>query len=113
MPPKDWSINKDLKYTYEVALIKRILAANGIPVEYIDKDGQIQNNINFYNIPLGISYNEPTVQNDKIVQDSICSNITSMTVYDPITYSVRNDKAYLKKYEQDVKNIIKVDSEPI
>jgi hypothetical protein len=93
MDPKKWSINKDLKYTYEVALIKRILAANGIPVEYIDKDGNIQNNVNFYNIPLGVTYNDATNK------DEVCTKIHSLSVYDIITYSVRNGKDYLPKYE--------------
>lgn len=107
MDPKKWSINKDLKYTYEVALIKRILAANGIPVEYIDKDGNIQNNVNFYNIPLGVTYNDATNK------DEVCTKIHSLSVYNIITYSVRNEKDYLTKYEQDVKNVVQIDSEPI
>lgn len=53
-----WSRNKDLKYTYEAAFIKRILAANGIPVEYKTSDGEIVDNVEIYNIPIVLSYNE-------------------------------------------------------
>ena len=92
--PKSWNINKDTKYTYEMALIKRILAANGIPVEIMQADGTIKNNISMYNIPIRLKYDNDT------------KSIDSFVVPDHITYTVRNDKAYLHKFEKKVNSII-------
>lgn len=97
--PKHWNKNKDTKYTYEMALIKRILAANGIPVEVMDQDGTIKNNISMYNIPVRLKYTE---ENDKFVIDGF-------VVPDHITYTVRDNEAYLHKFEKKVNSFIKSD----
>jgi hypothetical protein len=73
--------------------------ANGIPVEVMDQDGTIKNNISMYNIPVRLKYTE---ENDKFVIDGF-------VVPDHITYTVRDNEAYLHKFEKKVNSFIKSD----
>ena len=93
-----WSVNKDMKYSYEMAVIKKILAANGLKVEYTDENGYKHDNIEMYNVPIVFSYNSDCSKIVNVTQDQSGNDAHC------ISYITRNNRAFLRDFEETVKD---------
>ena len=94
-----WAVNKSLKYAHEAAIIKKIMLANGIPVETIDSKGVKHNHLSLYNIPIVVEYSKDC---DKM-------NVRRDASTESISYLVKDEKAILPEIEKKYENTFKTD----